>query len=221
MYAFRAMLLAIFLMALFGVAWAKCLPHDYRSHECRYPQGDSWCVKFGQGKLYAYSNNCLEDPEAAPIPETEHSADNISIKDATPSITETLDKDTIKWIEFDNLDRASKHLIEISEDDSVTSLSFAYVRLQEITPVEKKDSLLIYNYNRNMCGNAGCDLKILTQSNGLMHEILNIVVPVDDESKDILYPTVSLGQNYTNGMRNLRFLNQVTWIYNGSKYNLK
>ena len=54
-----------------------------------------------------------------------------------------------------------------------------------------------------------------------MHEILNIVVPVDDESKNISYPTVSLGQNYTNGMRNLRFLNQVTWIYNGNKYNLK
>lgn len=182
-----------------GSALAKCLSEVSDDQECRYPQGDSWCAQHGQGYRYAYSDNCLE----------------------SKSTSSDVRTDSIEWISFDELDRASEHLISLSEDESVKSLSFAHVRLQQATPAGKTDSLLIYNYNQGMCGSAGCSLAILTRSNGVMQEIMDIAVQEDGETEDILYPAFSLGEQYTNGMRNLRFYNKVTWVWNGSKYELK
>lgn len=191
--------LALGVSCIHGSALAKCLSEATDDQECRYPQGDSWCAEHGQGNRYAYSDTCLESKS--------------SISDVRT--------DSIEWISFDELDRASEHLISLSEDESVKSLSFAHVRLQQATPADKTDSLLIYNYNRGMCGTAGCPLTILTQSNGVMQEILVVYVQEDGETEDILYPAVSLGKQYTNGMRNLRFHNKMTWVWSGSKYDLK
>ncbi len=182
-----------------GPALARCLSTSADDQECRYPQGDSWCAQHGQGNRYAYSDTCLE----------------------SKSRSSDVRTDSIEWIGFDELDRASMHLISLSEDESVTSLSFAHVRLQEATPADRTDSLLIYNYNSYMCGSAGCPLTILTQTNGVMQEILSIYVQEDGKTEDLLYPAVSLGEQYTNGMRNLRFHNKVTWVWNGKKYDLK
>ncbi len=52
----------IALLAFDGLAMAKCLPDASTRNECRYPQGDSWCTEHGNGKPYAYSDNCLATP---------------------------------------------------------------------------------------------------------------------------------------------------------------
>ena len=191
--------LAFGLTCFHGSTLAKCLSQSGEDQECRYPQGDSWCAQHGQGYRYAYSDTCLESKSSSSDVRT----------------------DSIEWIGFDELDRVSMHLISLSEDESVKSLSFAHVRLQQATPADKTDSLLIYNYNQGMCGSAGCPLTILTRSSSVMQEILVVYVGEDGETEDLLYPAVSLGEQYTNGMRNLRFHNKVTWVWNGSEYELK
>ncbi len=48
-----------------GAADAECLSIDKPSSACRYPAGDAWCARHGDGNLYAYRDNCAEEGNRA------------------------------------------------------------------------------------------------------------------------------------------------------------
>jgi hypothetical protein len=128
----------------------------------------------------------------------------------------------IKWIKFEELDKASKLLVKLDEDESTHDLAFAYVRLKEHTPIGEYDSLILYNYNSTMCGSGGCALQIFTKnSDRNMREIFTIVSGSGRAENGGIDAGISLGKGFTKGMRNLRFEDQVTWIWNGREYALK
>jgi uncharacterized protein YecT (DUF1311 family) len=53
--------LALYCVLFAGVANAECLSTDDPSSTCRYPAGDAWCVRHGDGNLYAYRDGCADE----------------------------------------------------------------------------------------------------------------------------------------------------------------
>jgi hypothetical protein len=128
----------------------------------------------------------------------------------------------VAWMTYSQADRLAKSLVKLEESDSAQNVRVAWVRLSKATPANEADSLMIYNANSAWCGSGGCTLTILTRSsNGQMSEIFGVNVGSGIDEKDNVDAGVSLGREFTKGMRNLRFYDSVTWIWSGKTYILK
>ncbi len=55
----------LFCMAFSGSVGAECGSTDNASSACRYPAGDAWCARHGDGSLYAYKDGCIEEKSTA------------------------------------------------------------------------------------------------------------------------------------------------------------
>ncbi len=84
-------------------------------------------------------------------------------------------------------------------------------------PPDQTDGVFLYNANPDSCGSGGCYLGVFLESpDGGLHKAF----PVQSGS-GVDDPGVTLDSSYTNGMRNLRFNNAVTWISDGKTYVMK
>ena len=54
---------ALFCVFFGGLADAECLSADAPSDACRYPAGDAWCSRHGDGNPYAYKDGCARGRE--------------------------------------------------------------------------------------------------------------------------------------------------------------
>jgi hypothetical protein len=80
----------------------------------------------------------------------------------------------------------------------------------------------VYNFNSINCGTAGCALTIFLHSpEGVMKEAFSVKTDGGIDEDGSFYIGLSLGEGYTNGMRNLRFYDSVTWVWDGQTYELK
>lgn len=55
----------LFGLAVYGPVAAECERVDHAASMCRYPAGDAWCARHGDGALYAYQDGCVEDTRIA------------------------------------------------------------------------------------------------------------------------------------------------------------
>ena len=96
------------------------------------------------------------------------------------------------------------------------------MRLREDTSPTGLDALLMYNFNSINCGTGGCALTIFLESpEGVMKEVFSVTSDGGIDEDGHFYNALSLGNGYTNGMRNLRFNDSATWVWDGQTYNLK
>jgi hypothetical protein len=141
---------------------------------------------------------------------------------AQPANAGDQDQDTIRWLKYDDIPKFFTPYIELEEGESVKNVRAAVVRLREATPPSDNDALLIYNFNWMSCGSGGCSVDIFIDTpDGGMEEvgyIFGVVGADEEESPD---PGISLGKFYTNGMRNLRLQDRVTYVWNGQTYQIK
>ena len=118
---------------------------------------------------------------------------------------------SIHWTTLDQLDHRSRSYVKLDEDESVKEIGVAQVRLSEKTPKGRPDALLVHHQSSYNCGSGGCLLEVLMEMpDGTMKKVV-----------DLLANDVSLGKDYTKGVRNLRFDDAVTWIWNGRTFVLK
>ena len=123
----------------------------------------------------------------------------------------------VSWLTYDELARAYKSYVQLDESESIAMVRVALVSLRQGGPRGDTDALLIYDGNSFACGSGGCALDVLLASaDGRFHRVFSVVTGAGVE-----YPGVALGSSYTNGMRNLRLNDAVTWIWNGKTYVLK
>ena len=121
------------------------------------------------------------------------------------------------WLTFDQLGQADKGYIRLDESESVANIRIALVALKRGLPPGETDAMFVYDANSYACGSGGCSLDILLLfSDGRFHHVFSVVC-----GAGVDYPGVTLGSSYTNGMRNIRFDDAVTWIWNGKTYVLK
>jgi uncharacterized protein len=59
---------AIFFVFFGGQADAECLNTDSASDACRYPAGDAWCARHGDGNPYAYKDGCTKENDQTATP---------------------------------------------------------------------------------------------------------------------------------------------------------
>lgn len=52
------LIIPLFTLVYTSPAFSSCYSDNLQAHECRYPQGDSWCRRYGK-RIYAYSDECL------------------------------------------------------------------------------------------------------------------------------------------------------------------
>lgn len=192
--------IAVFSIAYASSTYGACLSDPAEAPACRYPQGDSWCEQHGKGNRFAYRDNCLA-----------------ARGEAKPDAAGNLN-----WIRYQDLDKHEKRLVKLDVDNSVDRLAFARVRLNQGTPDQDTDSLVIYDYNSTSCGSGGCGLTIFSRTaSGKMREVLSISSGAGMDEDGTLLSGFSLGNSYRNGMLNLRINEQVTWVWDGQRYVVK
>jgi len=49
----------------YGLVVAECASVDRASSACRYPAGDAWCARHGDGNRYAYKDGCVDENNTA------------------------------------------------------------------------------------------------------------------------------------------------------------
>ncbi|MBV5274960.1 MAG: hypothetical protein JZU52_15385 [Lamprocystis purpurea] len=49
----------------YGLVAAECASVDRASSACRYPAGDAWCARHGDGNRYAYKDGCVDENNTA------------------------------------------------------------------------------------------------------------------------------------------------------------
>ena len=131
-------------------------------------------------------------------------------------------EESINWMKWDEVDKQHKHFVSLSEEESVHNVLVALVRLRKLTPSDETDSVMVYDFNSAYCGSGGCQLSIFSDSSdGSREAIFSVSTGSGRDEQGNVYVGVSLGNDYTNGMRNLRFEESVTWVWDGTTYQLK
>ena len=117
----------------------------------------------------------------------------------------------LRWTTLSELDRAARSWVKLDEAESARDIQVAQATIRENQTEGRNDALFVHHRNSYFCGSGGCLLEVLVRSSGDgMTKVLEVWT---DE--------VSLGRDYTNGMRNLRLNDAVTWVWNGREYVLK
>ena len=115
-----------------------------------------------------------------------------------------------------------KHIIELSEEESVNKIFGSLVRLKEDTPAGSSDSLLIFNANSLWCGSAGCALEIvLFDDEGGWESVLSVNTGYSVSSAAEMPPVVKLGEHFEGGMRNLILGGSAPWVWRDNSYQLR
>ena len=117
----------------------------------------------------------------------------------------------LRWTPLSGLDRATRSWVTLDEAESIRDIQVAQATIRQNQTERRDDALFVRHRNSYFCGSGGCLLEVLVRSNGGgMTKVLEVWT---DE--------VSLGRDYTNGTRNLRLNDAVTWVWNGREYVLK
>lgn len=116
----------------------------------------------------------------------------------------------LAWQSLRQTTGALRSLVKLEEQESVDDTFVAEVRLKQSTPAGSSDAIMVHRRSSFWCGSSGCRLEIYMLDDASTAPVMQLNVDV-----------VSLGRDYTNGYRNLRFEDAVTWVWDGSKYTIK
>lgn len=119
----------------------------------------------------------------------------------------------LEWMPLDQLSRYERSLVKLDETERVKDIRVARATLSEDATKGTHDALFVHHQGSDFCGSGGCLLEVIRISDGT--KPTEVVL-------QMLADVVELGQNYNNGMRNLRFGNgSVTWQWNGETYEIR
>lgn len=161
----------LFGLTVCGSVAAECERVDYTASVCRYPAGDAWCARHGDGALYAYQDGCVEDTNIA---ETETN------RAPRPSPPATSWSPMVAW-DCAKAKTRVEHLIcanpEVRAQDARMGALYADLRARGRLPERTQKAWLLGQ--RNACETLDC-LRTVYAERIRALETLATAVPVAD-----------------------------------------
>lgn len=161
----------LFGLTVCGSVAAECERVDHTASVCRYPAGDAWCARHGDGALYAYQDGCVEDTNIA---ETETN------RAPRPSPPATSWSPMVAW-DCAKAKTRVEHLIcanpEVRAQDARMGALYADLRARGRLPERTQKAWLLGQ--RNACETLDC-LRAVYAERIRALETLATAVPVAD-----------------------------------------